>query len=180
MSKREHDGDDAVGHRDQVDVGADRTLDLLDPQLFGARLTQFGQGGHLEHPTGHVGLETGEEPTGQRVTLEGVHQGHDERLPPVGDVGLDEGDGQRLVDDAGGVLVHGGEEQGLFAREVGVGHGATDRRVTGDVGHRRGSVALPAEAGDGGVEDGPARLGALGRRRRRSRAHGLHSTNVTV
>ena len=90
-----------------------------------------------------------------------VDQGEDQRVVPAPDVGLVEHGGQALLDHAGGVLVHRGQEQGLLVGEVGVGDRAADRGVPGDVGDRGGAEAVPAEPGDGGIEDGPPGLGPL-------------------
>ena len=57
--------------------------DLLGPEALGARLAQLGQGRDLEHPVGDLGLEAGEQAAGERVVLDGVEQGEDERLAPV-------------------------------------------------------------------------------------------------
>ena len=66
------------------------------------------------------------------------------------------------ADQAGGVLVDGGEEQRFLVGEVGVGHGAAHAGVAGDVGHGGGAEPLASEAGDGGGQDRLAGVGALG------------------
>ena len=94
---------------------------------------------------------------------DGCDQGEQHRVVPVADVGVGglEGGGDALFDHGGGVLVDRREEQGLLVGEVGVGDGAADAGVAGDVGDRGGAVPVAAESSDGGLEDGPPRLGAL-------------------
>ena len=71
------------------------------------------------------------------MALDGRNEGDDEGLAPVLGVGVGvvENRGQPLVDDRRRILVDGGEEQGLLAREVGIGDRAPDGRVARDVGH---------------------------------------------
>ena len=44
--------------------------------------------GDLEHPVGDVGLEAGEQPPGERMALDRADEREEQRLAPVGQVGL--------------------------------------------------------------------------------------------
>jgi hypothetical protein len=163
--ERQQDGDHAVGDGGDVDVGADEAVELLGAQPLGARLAKLGQRGDLEDAGGDVGLEAAEHALGQRVVLDRADHREEEGVAPAQVEAVDHL-GQALGDHGGGVLVGGGEEQCLLIGEVGVGDGAADAGVAGDVGHRGGSEPIAPEADDGGVEDRLARLLAF-----RPRAH---------
>ena len=89
------------------------------------------------------------------MAVDGGDERDEERLAPVLGPGvrITENRRQSLVDDGRRVLVDGRQEERLFVREVCVGERAADRRVAGDVGHRRRPVSLTAEAHDGGPKD---------------------------
>ena len=147
----------------RVDVGSDVSRELLGADALAARLAQLLERRDREQPHREVRLEAGQDPPGQGVPVDRGEKREDQRLAPLAQVIAADDAQQAFLDHGRGILVHRGQEQGLLVGEVGVGSGAAEAAVPGDVRHRGSPVAVTAEPGDGGMEDHFPGALALGR-----------------
>ena len=146
----------------RIDVRPDRAGRLAGAQKFGARLAQFVQGGDVQDANRDLRFQPRQQPACQRVVRDGVDQREDQRVVPAPDIGIVQYRRKALMDDAGGVLIDCGQEQCLFVREIRVGDGPPDGRITRDIGNGGRTEPVPAEADDRRLEDGPPRLRSFG------------------
>ncbi len=134
---------------------------LPGAEQLGARLAELVERGHLEHADGDLGLEAGQEAAGQRMALHRRHQGEDQGVVPAADVG-------HVRHREPGPLRSRRPRPRRRRRGTGPPCWGSRRRRPcrpprrpGRCRRPRWAVAVPAEPSDGGLQDGPPRLGAL-------------------